>query len=66
MTLIFTIDGYVNEDSLVFTKGTDESDTAWADWEEWRDATGRIVKRNAHVRLKWTPEVAALVGQLGG
>lgn len=49
---IITSRGMMQESDLTFTKGRDESEDAFVDWEEWRAADGEIVKRSVHVILK--------------
>ena len=52
MADIITSRGMMDEALLSYTKGTADSETDTAHWEEWRASDGEIVKRNVHVVLK--------------
>lgn len=68
MTLIYTIDGDVDEGLLVHTEGREENETSIVHWEEWRyhsDPDGRVVKRSVHVDIKANVFADARHGTLG-
>lgn len=52
MAEIWTKNGFVEESTLTKTEGCLENENERTTWQEWRDADGDIVKREAQVRLK--------------
>ena len=62
MAEILTSKGMMDEALLSFATGGEEDDRAVIRWEEWRDATGEIVKRNVHVDLKHGLDLAGIQG----
>lgn len=63
--LIFTSKGLLPADTLAYSEGGFDDENETTTWQEWRDATGEIVKRNAHVRLKRGVELQAEIGSIG-
>lgn len=63
--LIFTSKGMLPAASLTYTTGSVENENEFTTWEEWRDETDEIVKRNAHVRLKRGQEITLEQGKIG-
>lgn len=65
MEHIFTSKGLMPLDKLTFSTGDMENDVERTTWEEWRDDTGEVVKRNVHVTLKTGVEMKLELGVLG-
>ena len=62
---VWTTKGLIPAAELAFTTGEVDNDNEHTTWEEWRDHTGDIVKRNVHVRLKKGVEITAELGAIG-
>lgn len=65
MSTIWTNRGYMDEAELTFSTGEVDNENERTTWEEWRDHTGEIVKRNVHVRLKKGVEMTMELGAIG-
>ena len=65
MGAIFTSKGDMDEADLWFSTGEIDNDHEHTTWEEWRDETGEVVKRNVHVRLKQGVEMTMELGAMG-
>ena len=65
MADIWTSKGFMPADALTYSTGEVNNDNEHTTWEEWRDATGEIVKRNVHVRMKQGVEITAELGAIG-
>jgi len=63
--LILTIRGPMAASDLTFSTGEIDNENEHTTWEEWRDDTGAIVKRNVHVRLKKGAELVLEQESLG-
>jgi hypothetical protein len=68
---VWTTRGWLHEGLLTKTVGALDDENETTAWQEWRDASGEIVKREAQVQLKkWPegmdPEIAAQLGRIGG
>lgn len=64
MAEIWTSKGFLDDATLTFTTGGVDNDNECTTWEEWRDATGEIVKRNVHVALKKGVEMRLELGEV--
>lgn len=62
---VWTSKGLIPAAELTYTTGEVDNDNEHTTWEEWRDHTGEIVKRNAHVRLKRGVELNVELGAVG-
>jgi len=71
LVMIWTSKGYLLEGLLTKKTLITENGNEYTEREEWRDASGEVVKSNAHVRLKRWPEgldpatIKAFSGNLG-
>lgn len=65
MEHIFTSKGLMPLDKLTFSTGGIDNDVERTTWEEWRDDTGEVVKRNVHVTLKTGVDLSVELGVLG-
>lgn len=65
MGTIFTIKGYMDKDDLTLSTGEIDNENEHTTFEEWRDHTGEIVKRNVHVTLKRGVEMKMELGDIG-
>lgn len=65
MDHIFTSKGLLPLDQLTFSTGIVDDDNEHTTWEEWRDGTGEIVKRNVHIRIKKGVEMTTELGRAG-
>jgi hypothetical protein len=68
---VMTTRGWLHEALLTKTTGVVEDDNEYTTWQEWRDASGEIVKREAQIQLKRWPDgldpgIAAQLGRIGG
>lgn len=62
---VWTTKGLIPAAELTFTAGEIDNENEHTTWEEWRDHTGEIVKRNVHVRLKQGVEMTMELGAIG-
>lgn len=62
---VWTSKGLIPANELAYTTGGSENENEHTTWEEWRDHTGEIVKRNVHVRLKKGHDFTIDQGALG-
>ena len=65
MEQIWTSKGFITAHQLTHTTGEIDNENEHTTWEEWRDSTGEIVKRNVHVRLKKGSEFVIEQGTVG-